>query len=68
MPFKMDDEAQKALLKKGLNKEQEEALVRGIQSWMDQQFAAFGKWTLFWIAAGLFGYLVLWRLKISGIN
>lgn len=64
----LDEDEKKAIIKKGLSKEQEEALIKGIDSWMDKQFAAFGKWTLFWIAAGLFGYFVMWRIKIAGIN
>lgn len=67
MPW-LDEGDKKAMIKKGLSKEQEEALVKGIEAWMDKQFATFGKWTLFWIAAGVFGYVVLWRIRLAGIN
>ncbi len=54
--------------KKHISEEQKDIIVKGIEYWMDKQFARFGRWTAFWLLSGVFGYFVLFKIKMFGVN
>lgn len=44
------------------------ALKDGIKEWMDEQFAIFGRWSFYGIAAAGLGALALYLLRANGWN
>jgi hypothetical protein len=61
------DESEKEAFKAELRKQYEEMVIRGIDKWMDKRFATFGRWTLWWLLAGFFGFLIVSRVKLMGV-